>query len=131
MTESSDPNKRSDFTSRNFIERNQHNRDIGGLRKRLEDLEARVGTNEAFGKSFALSQENSTVLNTAVKKVIDDYDKHLLIVKGTALGKWLLVLILGAVIGWIVNQVFTSTQSAAEIESLKRQLESYEKKPGE
>lgn len=127
MTENNNHDKRSDFTSKNFIERNQHNRDIGSLKKRLEDIENRVGDDARFAQSFVSAQKNNKDIDNSIYSVIEQHDKHLLMVKGAALGKWLLVLILGAILGWVINQALSSAQYSSQIEVLRREIESFQK----
>lgn len=122
MEKPSDLLKPNDFASSNFIQRNQHNRDISSVRRRLDELEKRVGDDAAFAASFESATRNSKVLNDSVVAIIDNHDKHLLRVKGTELLKWLAVAILGAAIGWFMNQSLSIPKYNSEIEAMKEQL---------
>lgn len=56
--ENKDPRIRDDFLTYGFIKRNQHNRDIDGVKRRLDNLEARVGTDVAFAETFKQAQKS-------------------------------------------------------------------------
>lgn len=123
MEKNNDSSKPNDFASNNFIQRNQHNRDISSLKRRLDELEKRVGNDAVFASSFESASRNSKVLNDSVNAIIDNYDRHLLWAKGTALIKWLAVVTLGALIGWFMNQSLSIPKYNSEIEAMKQQFE--------
>lgn len=102
---------------------NRHNKDINFLKKKISELESRVGDDAAFTKSFVSAQKSNKEIDESINAVIGEYDRHLLTTKGVALGKWLLVLILGAAVGWIINQAFSTASHSAEIEALKSLIE--------
>lgn len=116
--------KKNDFNSGEILRlTSRHDKDIRNIKNRVSKLEERVGTDAAFAESFAASQKTSTVLNTSINEVINNHDKHLLIVKGVTLLKWLGVLTIGGLIGWILNQTFALPQHNLEMQELRSEIE--------
>lgn len=106
MSENKENQNRDDFSSKNFIERNQHNRDISSLRKRLDTLESRVLEDKSFAETFLNAQKHEKQIDEAVIGIIDQYDNHKLKINGVALLKWLGVLIIGGIIGALLKTMF-------------------------
>lgn len=97
---------RNDFASHDFIQRNQHNRDINAIKKRLGELEERVGDNEKFAKTFCEARKTNKAIDEGINEAIDAHDNHKLKVNGVALLKWLSVLVVGGVIGALITIIF-------------------------
>ncbi len=92
------------------------------LKEKVQALEDRVGDDAKFAKTFASAQANSTVLNSAVDAEIDKYDRHLLIVKGTTLAKWIVALVIGGAAGWLINQALAGASYSNEFNLLREQI---------
>lgn len=106
MPENKDYQNYDDFSANNFIKRNQHNRDISGIKKRLEDLESRIGSDADFAETFRKAQEHEKKIDEAIERVINQYDNHKIKLNGIALLKWLGVLIIGGIIGAFIKSYF-------------------------
>lgn len=114
----------SDFNPADIIKStNQHDKDIGYLKRKINELDSRVGDDAKFAECFASSQRNSTILNETINTVIDQHDSHLLVVKGATLIKWLAVLFIGGIMGWFVNQMWSIPKYSSELEALRMQVE--------
>ena len=92
------------------------------LKEKVQALEDRVGDDAKFAKAFASAQANSTVLNSAVDAEIDKYDRHLLIIEGTTLAKWIVALVIGGAAGWLINQALTGASYSNEFNLLREQI---------
>ncbi len=119
----------SDFASNNLLNKiPRHDKDINWIKKKLGELEDRVGDNESFGSTFASAKEKSTVLNDTVKKIIEEYDNHKIKSIGIAVIQWIAGIVIGAVLMQLANQVFITPQTNQQIEALRKQIESYGQK---
>lgn len=116
--------KPDDFTSSNFIQRNQHNRDISSVRRRLDELEKRVGSNESFATTFAESAasqvpaqnalvnmfNNAINTNADTQKALRDFRKqdhfNNFLDSLKKVGGNLFWLVVGAVIATVVPMIF-------------------------
>ena len=97
----------SDFASKNLINKiPRHDKDISWIKKKIGELEQRVGDNGAFANSFVMAQKNDKSIDNVLKSVIDDHDNHKIKVSALALGKWMGVLIIGGVIGALIKSLF-------------------------
>lgn len=96
-----------DFDPEALVSASQsHEQQLKGLSDRISFLESRVGDNDGFNKTFAEAQASGKQIDEAISKVIDMHDKHLLIIKGTSLLKWLSALIIGGIIGTLIAGYF-------------------------
>lgn len=81
-----------------------HTEQLKAVSARLDKLEELVGDSNKLATSFAEAQKQNKNIDEAIVSVVQEYDKHHLIVKGTALLKWLGVLVVGGFIGWLLNK---------------------------
>lgn len=114
--------KRNDFTTNNFIQRNQHNRDINGIKKRLDDLELLVGTKEKFVSTLVAVCSDSTQVNEAIAKSVDSHDNHKIKLTFFSASKFLLNAAVGAFVAWLVIQAILIPQYNLKIDSLQEEL---------
>lgn len=100
----------------------RHDRDITDIKRRLKELEGRVGDNESFGKTFASAQTTEKTIDSAVESIIDKHDNHKLKVNGLAIAKWVVIAVVSAVIGaWIQKSVTPSTDLQPLIDAIQNQ----------
>lgn len=57
-------------SNQDYLKKVDHDADMEDIRKRLDDLEGRVKTNENFGKTFASAATDSVKLQTTVSDII-------------------------------------------------------------
>lgn len=78
----------SDFASNNLINKiPRHDKDINWIKRKITELEDRIGNNEAFAKSFVSAQQNDKSIDNALNSVIDAHDNHKIKINTLALVK--------------------------------------------
>lgn len=122
MDENNQP-KRDDFSTKNFIERNQHNRDINAIKKRLSDLESMVGDKDSFIKTFAETCNDSTKMQDAITKCVDKHDSHKIKITFMSAGQFLLNAAAGAFVAWLVIQAILIPQYSIKIDTLQQEID--------
>lgn len=80
-----------------------HEERLSGLEKQISALVAKVGDNESFAKSFAEAQKNTKIIDESITVIIDGHDNHKFKVNGLALAKFLGTLIIGAILGALID----------------------------
>ncbi len=118
------PFNTGDFASNSLINKiPRHDKDINWIKKKISELEGRVGDNESFAKAFVSAQKNDKSIDEALNAVIDEHDNHKIKVNALALGKWVLAATVGAIITWLVTQGFVIPQYNLRIDELQNQVE--------
>lgn len=118
------PFNNGDFASNNLINKiPRHDKDINWIKRQITELNDRVGSNEAFAKSFVLAQKSDKSIDEALNDIIDKHDNHRIKINALALLKWVCAAIIGAVITWLVTQGFVIPQYDLRIDELEHQVE--------
>lgn len=78
----------SDFASNALINKiPRHDKDINWIKKKITELEGRVGDNETFAKTFVSAQQNDKSIDNVLNSVIDAHDNHKIKINALALAK--------------------------------------------
>ena len=100
-------NPLKDFDAAGLVKASQsHEEQLKDLSDRVAKLEDRIIGNEAFAQSFISAQSQDKNIDETIKKIIGEYDRHLLIVKGTSLIKWAGAVIIGGILGALITGYF-------------------------
>ena len=95
---------KKDFDPDELITANKnHEQQISELSSQIKELQGRVLTSEDFAKSFYDAAKNDKRVDEVVRGVIDEHDKHKIIMSGLSIAKWASAMIIGGLIGTFIT----------------------------